>query len=93
MRRLKEDGSYWITEGEHLFLMHRILRPDVKGESHICVGEAIPRRDGFWEVKIAFRSDRLVNIDQILVGIADSPAVALEVLWEQRNTMHFGVYQ
>lgn len=94
MRVLREEGNYWISEDQdHFFLMHRIDRPEIKSYSEFCVGEAFPRRDGIIEVRIAFVSDRLAKSGQILVGIVDSPVKALEVLWQQRDLLHFGVYQ
>jgi hypothetical protein len=93
LKKLKQDNTYWITEEDHLFLMQRIPRPDINSESHICVGEAIPIQNGFWEVRVCFNSDLEFSANQILIGIAGSQLAAVEVLWEQRNIIHWGYFQ
>lgn len=88
-----QDQDYWISLGDHLFLMHKVLRPEINSYASFCVGEAFPTEKGFWEVRIAFVSDRFEKNGQILIGIVDSLDLALEVLWEQRHLMYWGVFQ
>jgi hypothetical protein len=86
------DNNYWITGYDHFLLMHRIERADIKLVSDFCVGEAFQNENGYWEIRIGVYSD-LKGPGQILIGISDSPLIAREVLWEQRNLMHWGIYQ
>lgn len=84
--------DYWLTGEDHILLMHRIIRPE-KSYSEFCVGEAFQNDNGYWEIRIAVYTDVSDKSGQILVGISDSPVMAREVLWEQRNLMHWGTFQ
>lgn len=81
------EGDFWITLDEQLTLMHRIWRPEIRAYGEIAVGEAFVNDSGVWEVRVSERKG------QRMVRITDSPEKALEVLWEQRITMHWGYYQ
>jgi len=88
-----EDQDYQITYNQHLFLIHKVRRPDINSEAHVCVGEAFWRLDGYWEIRIAIQHPKSELIGQKLVAITDSPTIALEVLWEQRNNTFWGYLQ
>lgn len=90
----KFDENFWISQNDDsFFLMHRIPRPELRSHSEICVGEAFINEKGYWEVRVSFRSDRLDKSGQILVGITDSPLIAVSVLWEKRELVHWGYFQ
>lgn len=88
-----EDQDFLITLTDSLLLIHRIRRPNISSESHFCVGEAIWREDGYWEIRVVAKHPIKEEMGQKLVAITDSPEIALEVLWEQRNNVFWGYLQ
>lgn len=94
MYTIKDDQDFWIIKlEEYILMLHRVKRPD-SGYAEFCVGELAPNSDGTWEVRVAksYRKETDPH-SQRIVATCDSQKEAIELLWEQRKLMHWGVYQ